>query len=236
MPTGQPAHRNQCAVYRARAIAAQETDHVAEILGADPAAEIGLRHIGAIAWRIEHARQHRIDIDALLFQFRRQAFGQSHHHAFRGAVGAHPPLPLQRAQRAHVDDRTPSAGKHPGQHRTHRIAHRVHIDGEHLRPPGLVDFPGTRPHGEASGQVEQRIDRANLFETGARRRFIAEVDAYRPRLPRSRVGGKIQIEQHGFGAERARAAGNATPQRPVGARDHDSLAFECHASDSASAG
>ena len=213
---------------RARGIAAEEADHVAQILRADPQRGIGVGHVGAVARRVDHARQHRVHVDAVMLELGREALGQAHHHALGGTVGAHVTLALQRAERPHVHDRPASAGDHAGHRCAHGVLHRGHVDLVHLRPLAVGDFPGARPHRETAGEVEQPVHRTDLSEARGSRAGIAEIDAQAQRAVGRRVGGKCEVQQHRVGAERAGAFADSAPQRAGGAGDHDAFALQSH--------
>ena len=69
------------AVNRAGLVGCEEDNHIRERRWRDPAARIGVRHIGSIGRRIDDRRHHAIHVDALLAQLGAHAFRQANDDA-----------------------------------------------------------------------------------------------------------------------------------------------------------
>src|SRR5258708_38355546 len=82
----EAGYRNRRSMDRARGVGGEKQHDLGERLRRHPAARIGTGHVGAVLWRVDDAGQNTIDVDSLVAQFRRHAFGEAGDRALRRAV------------------------------------------------------------------------------------------------------------------------------------------------------
>src|SRR5262249_41092201 len=84
--SGLPEHGDSGPIHRAGRGGGEEENHVGDGGGLHPLAAVSARPLLPVLRRVDGPGQHAVDVDARLLQLVRQAFGEAHEGALRGAV------------------------------------------------------------------------------------------------------------------------------------------------------
>ena len=164
----------------ARALAAQEEDHFRQFLFQAVAVErhvvvivlADLRRVHRLRHRgIDRTGRDRVDADVQRSKLGRLLLGQVREAGLAGAVGGAQRRGAQARDRGDVDDGAAAAVAHQRRRGLRAQKRSGEIDRQHARPVFVGHLEDRLEDGDA-GIVDQRVEPAESFGDGARRRAL----------------------------------------------------------------